>query len=73
MPLEKRGKVGNATVVDVGIRLVETPQRWIRRKGTRHVLIDEELKVDACLTIGSNNDVRADTSLNRYVPSGEWD
>jgi len=70
---EKRLQIGNTAMVDIRVRMVETPFLRIRREVRRHILVDLFLKVDAGLSKGSDNYVRASTGIGRHVAAGIWD
>jgi hypothetical protein len=64
---EKCSKVRNATMVDIGIRPGEPPEVGVEAEITRHVVVYEDLKVKARVSIGPNDDVGANTSLEWHI------
>jgi hypothetical protein len=56
-----------AAVVDVGVRLRETPDARIERKVCSHVFVDENLEVDADGSVGADDNVRTHAAVGWNV------
>jgi hypothetical protein len=58
---EERAKVGNAPVIDVGIRAGQPPIPRVGLEGALHVLVNQFLKIDTEDSVAANHHIRAHT------------
>ncbi len=63
---EERNEVLNPSMVDVRIGMVDACA-WIDGKMFDHVFVHENLQIDTNRSECSNDDICADTSLNRHI------
>ena len=68
---EEHGEIGHPSMIDVGIGLRQAPELRVRGKGALHVLMDEELQIDAAMPIGADDNVAAYAAIARHVATGK--
>ena len=60
-------------MIDVRIRMRQTPEFWVLSKVRVHIFVDQTLKVDADFSISPNQNVGANPAFERYVAIGICD
>ena len=63
-------KIWNAAMVDISVWLAQAPDLWIEAKVCSHVLMNQDLQIDANCSVGPNDDIRAHTSIRWNIAHG---
>ena len=70
---EEDPKIQNPPMIDVGVRLAETPVARERLEVTLHFLVDIPLEIDPKFTIGPDDEVCTDTDIAGDITIGVGD
>ena len=63
-------QVWDTAVVNVAVRLLESPVLWVSREVLSHVLVDFLLQVEGLLAEGADDHVGADPAFHRDIAAG---
>ena len=70
MPLKETHLIGHAAVVDIGVRTLQTPELRIFAEMSLHILMDQNLQVDAGVTISPYHHIGAGPAIRGYIAPG---
>jgi hypothetical protein len=57
-------------MIDVRVGMRQAPKLWVLSKIRCHIFVDQTLEIDTDFSVGSNQNIRANTTLDRHISVG---